>query len=70
MNTFAELMARTEWDQHSVGRYEKCANCMVHGGFERTAATDAVRHPVKMFAVGRRSVCTNGPMAPDIDLSR
>lgn len=69
VETFAELMAGTDWDQYGVGRYEKCANCMVHCGFEGTAATDAIRHPLKMFSVGRKGVRTDGPMAPDVDLS-
>ncbi len=33
------------------------------------AATDAIRHPLKMFKVGRNGVKTDGPMAPDVDLS-
>ena len=67
--TFAELMEGTDWDQYGVGKYEKCSNCMVHCGFEGTAAADAVRNPLKMFTVGRRGIRTEGPMAPDIDLS-
>ena len=63
-------MEGTDWDQYGVGRYEKCSDCMVHCGFEGTAATDAIRHPLKMFGVGRKGVRTEGPMAPDIDLSQ
>ena len=48
VQTFAELMQGTDWDQYGVGKYEKCSNCMVHCGFEGTAATDAIRHPLKM----------------------
>ncbi len=70
VTSFAELMEGTEWDQYGVGRYEKCSDCMVHCGFEGTAATDAIRHPLKMMSVGRKGVRTSGPMAPDIDLSR
>jgi|UniRef100_UPI0035CC3F95 hopanoid biosynthesis associated radical SAM protein HpnH len=67
--TFAELMEGTDWDQYGVGKYEKCSNCMVHCGFEGTAAADAVRNPLKMFTVGRKGIRTEGPMAPDIDIS-
>ncbi|MDH7974702.1 adenosyl-hopene transferase HpnH [Sphingomonas sp. AR_OL41] len=67
--SFKELMEGTEWDQYGVGKYEKCADCMVHCGFEGTAATDSIRHPLKMFAIGRKGVRTEGPMAPDIDLT-
>ncbi len=35
--TFKELMEDTEWDNYGVGNYEKCADCMVHCGFEGTA---------------------------------
>jgi hopanoid biosynthesis associated radical SAM protein HpnH len=69
VGTFKELMEGTDWEQYGVGKYEKCANCMVHCGFEGTAATDAIRHPLKMFNVARKGVRTEGPMAPDIDLS-
>jgi len=69
VQTFAELMEGTDWGQYGVGKYEKCSNCMVHCGFEGTAATDSIRHPLKMFKIGREGVRTEGPMAPDIDLS-
>jgi hypothetical protein len=62
-------MEGTDWEQYGVGKYEKCANCMVHCGFEGTAATDAIRHPLKMVSVARKGVRTEGEMAPDIDLS-
>ena len=67
--TFKELMDETEWDQYGVGKYEKCADCMVHCGFEGTATTDAVKNPLKMFMVSTRGVKTDGPMAPDISLA-
>jgi hopanoid biosynthesis associated radical SAM protein HpnH len=70
VKTFAELMEGTEWDQFGVGKYEKCSDCMVHCGFEGTAATDAIRHPFKMMSVGRKGIRTTGPMAKDIDLSK
>jgi hypothetical protein len=69
VETFAELMEGTDWDQYGVGKYEKCANCMVHCGFEGTAAADSMRRPLEFLKVGMRGVRTDGPMAPDIDLS-
>ncbi len=69
VDTFAELMEGTDWDQYGVGKYEKCSNCMVHCGFEGTAASDSIRNPLKMFQIGRKGIRTEGPMAPDIDLS-
>ena len=66
--SFRELMDDTDWDSYGTGNYEKCANCMVHSGYEATAVDDAVRHPLKALAVGLRGVRTEGPMAPEIPL--
>src|SRR5476649_921276 len=69
VKTFKELMEGTEWEKYGVGKYEKCANCMVHCGFEGTAATDAIKHPLKMLPILMKGIRTEGPMAPEIDLS-
>ncbi|AGK56664.1 hopanoid biosynthesis associated radical SAM protein HpnH [Hyphomicrobium denitrificans 1NES1] len=66
--TFKELMEDTDWDKYGTGNYEKCADCMVHSGFEATAVVDAVRRPWKIAAVALKGVKTDGPMAPDIPL--
>jgi len=66
--TFKELMQTTDWDRYGVGNYEKCADCMVHSGFEATAVTDAIRNPWKLVKLALRGVRTEGPMAPDIPL--
>ncbi len=66
--SFRALMEETDWDAYGTGNYEKCANCMVHSGYEATAVNDAVRHPLKAFAVSVRGVRTEGPMAPEIPL--
>ena len=50
VKTFKELMEGTEWEKYGVGKYEKCANCMVHCGFEGTAATDAITPPAEVAA--------------------
>ena len=64
--TYKELMETTDWDSYGVGNYEKCADCMVHSGFEASAVQDAVRHPIKAMKVALRGVRTDGPMAQDI----
>ncbi|MBX9795744.1 adenosyl-hopene transferase HpnH [Sphingomonas sp.] len=69
VQTFAELMEGTDWDQYGVGKYEKCADCMVHCGFEGTAAKDSIRKPWKLAKLAIEGIRTEGPMAPDIDLS-
>ena len=68
--TFKELMEGTEWEKYGVGKYEKCANCMVHCGFEGTAVADSVKHPWKMIPLAVRGVKTDGPMAPEISLAK
>ena len=67
--SFKELMEETDWDAYGVGNYEKCRDCMVHSGFEATAVTDIMKHPLKALAVNLRGVRTTGPMAQDISLA-
>jgi hopanoid biosynthesis associated radical SAM protein HpnH len=68
--TFRELMEETDWDSYGTGNYEKCADCMVHCGYEATAVSDAVRHPLKALRVALRGVETEKAMAPDIPLDK
>ncbi len=68
--TFRELMDETDWDAYGTGNYEKCANCMVHSGYEATAVNDTVLHPLKALKLSLRGVRTEGPMAPEIPLDR
>ncbi len=68
--SFRELMEETEWGDYGTGNYEKCANCMVHCGYEGTAVADTVAHPLKALKVALKGVATEGEMAPEIDLSR
>ncbi len=68
--TFKELMEDTDWDKYGTGNYEKCADCMVHSGFEATAVMDAVKKPWKIAAV---AFAASGPMdrwRPEIPLDR
>ena len=66
--TFRELMEETDWDAYGTGNYEKCANCMVHSGFEATAVMDSVRNPLKVAKLALRGIRTEGAMAPEISL--
>ena len=68
--TFRQLMEETDWDNYGVGNYEKCADCMVHCGFEASAVKDTVTRPWKAAMVALFGVRTEGPMAPDIPLDR
>ncbi|MEO0624537.1 MAG: adenosyl-hopene transferase HpnH [Pseudomonadota bacterium] len=68
--TYAELMETTEWEKYGTGNYEKCADCMAHCGYEPTAANIAFSNPLKMLGLAMRGLRTEGPMAPEIDLSK
>jgi hopanoid biosynthesis associated radical SAM protein HpnH len=68
--SFKELMAETDWDSYGTGNYEKCANCMAHCGYEATAVTDAIAHPLKALGTAFGRIRTDGPMAPEIPLDR
>ena len=68
--TFKELMEGTDWDKYGTGNYEKCADCMVHSGFEATAVVDAVKRPWKIAALALKGIKTEGPMAAEIPLER
>ncbi|MBI2978908.1 MAG: adenosyl-hopene transferase HpnH [Rhodospirillales bacterium] len=67
-DSFKELMAETRWDDYGTGRYEKCANCMVHCGYEPTAVNDTISHPLKALKVFLKGIDTERPMAPEIPL--
>ena len=68
--TFKELMETTDWDRYGTGNYEKCADCMVHSGYEATAVTETIRRPWRAAAQVFRGIRTEGPMAPDVPLDR
>ncbi len=70
VSSFKELMETTDWDSYGTGKYEKCANCMVHCGFEPTAVADTVASPFKALKVLVQGIRTEGAMAPEIDLSQ
>jgi hopanoid biosynthesis associated radical SAM protein HpnH len=67
--TFKELMEETDWDSYGTGNYEKCADCMVHSGYEATAVKDTIANPLKAALVSLRGIRTEGPMAPEIPLA-
>ena len=68
--SFRELMDETNWESYGTGNYEKCADCMVHCGYEPTAVTDTVSRPFKALSVFLKGIETEGPMAPEIPLDR
>jgi hopanoid biosynthesis associated radical SAM protein HpnH len=68
--TFKELMETTDWDSYGTGKYEKCANCMAHCGYEPTAADVTFSNPLKALWLTLRGIRTSGPMAPEIALEK
>mgnify|MGYP003666882460 FL=1 len=60
-SSFKALMDETEWDTYGTGNYEKCADCMVHCGYEPTAVTDTVKHPLKALKIFLRGLDTEKP---------
>ena len=61
-------MDTTDWESYGTGRYEKCANCMAHCGYEPTAANAVIAHPLHAAKVALFGVRTEGEMAPEIAL--
>ncbi len=66
--TYRELIDETEWDNYGTGRNPKCANCMVHCGYEATAVNDIFGNPVKAMKVAIFGPRTEGPMAPELPI--
>ncbi len=63
-SSYKSLIEDVDWDGYGVGRNPKCANCMVHCGFEPTAVNDAMSHPLKALRAWLSGPRTEGPMAP------
>jgi hopanoid biosynthesis associated radical SAM protein HpnH len=62
---FKALMEETDWDSYGPSRNPRCANCMLHSGFEATAVNDMVAHPLKALHVSLRGPVTEGPMVSE-----
>jgi hopanoid biosynthesis associated radical SAM protein HpnH len=41
--SYREMMAKTEWNRYGVGRDERCAQCMMHCGFEPTVVSEVAK---------------------------
>jgi hopanoid biosynthesis associated radical SAM protein HpnH len=69
VSTYKELMETTDWDLYGTGRYEKCANCMAHCGYEPTAANATFSNPFKALKTALFGIKTEGGMAPEISMA-
>ena len=59
-------MEETEWDNYGNGRNPKCANCMVHCGFEASAVDDTFSHPLSALKVALFGPKTDGQMVAEL----
>jgi hopanoid biosynthesis associated radical SAM protein HpnH len=57
--TFKELIEETPWEQYGTGRDPRCADCMVHCGYEPTAVTEAMSSLKNMW-LAMRPLTSNG----------
>ena len=64
--SFKSLIEDTDWDSYGTGRNPKCADCMVHSGFEATAVDDTFQRPLEALKVALLGPKTSGPMAPEV----
>ncbi|HOG45188.1 MAG TPA: adenosyl-hopene transferase HpnH [Anaerolineae bacterium] len=47
--SYAELMGQTPWAQYGAGNDSRCANCMVHSGFEASALEQTTQSPADLW---------------------
>jgi len=52
-DSFRELMEDTNWDRYGVGKDPRCADCMVHCGFEASAIGDVFKNPANLWETVR-----------------
>jgi len=52
--SYRELMATTAWEKYGVNKDARCANCMVHSGFEASLIDRARRSLPDLFELARR----------------
>ncbi len=53
-SSYNELMEKTDWDSYGVGNDSRCADCMVHCGFEPSAVLETIKHPLRALKVAVR----------------
>ncbi len=65
-SSFKSLIEDTDWSKYGTGVNPKCANCMMHCGYEMTAVEDTFKHPLKAARVALFGPKTDGAMAPEV----
>ena len=56
VKTFRELIDDTPWERYGTGRDPRCADCMVHCGYEATAVNDATAGVKNMWYALRKDL--------------
>ena len=64
--SFKELIEETDWDKYGTGVNPKCADCMVHSGYEATAVDDTFKNPLKALKVFLMGPKYEGQMSPEV----
>ncbi len=68
-DTFAELMAATAWEQYGTeSGNPKCANCMVHSGYEASAVNETFGSLRGFLATARATIFTRHKDAQALQL--
>ncbi len=65
VGSFKALLEETDWKSYGRGRNPKCADCMLHSGFEATAVNDTLAHPLKAIYISLRGPRTHGTMSSE-----
>jgi hopanoid biosynthesis associated radical SAM protein HpnH len=53
VDTIKELFEDTDWEAYGTGRDPRCANCLMHCGYEASTILDAFSHPKDLLALAR-----------------
>lgn len=67
VSSFKELMQQTEWDKYGTGKHEKCADCMVHCGYEPSAVADSFSSLPKFLRTAWETMAVAKFKAPGSD---
>lgn len=54
VSSVKELFEDGLWERYGPGRDPRCADCMMHSGFEPAAIFGAIRRPWELFALARK----------------
>ena len=49
--SYKELMEETDWNRYGVGNDPRCADCMVHCGFEPSAVLATIKNPFQALKI-------------------